>query len=102
MINKKELNKRLLSIISDVKNTKTIKAFPYLLETLKNTEFELENNEFKITIVGEFSSGKSTFLNGITGIDKFDSGDVDWNGIKISGIKRNVASSFLDFLIKCY
>jgi hypothetical protein len=69
MINKKELNKRLLSIISDVKNTKTIKAFPYLLETLKNTEFELENNEFKITIVGEFSSGKSTFLNAIIGKD---------------------------------
>lgn len=69
MINKKELNKRLLGIISDVKNTKTIKAFPYLLETLKNTEFELENNEFKITIVGEFSSGKSTFLNAIIGKD---------------------------------
>ena len=69
MINKKELNKRLFSIISDVKNTKTIKAFPYLLETLKNTEFELENNEFKITIVGEFSSGKSTFLNAIIGKD---------------------------------
>lgn len=69
MINKKELNKRLLSIISDVKNTKTIKAFPYLLDTLKNTEFELENNEFKITIVGEFSSGKSTFLNAIIGKD---------------------------------
>ena len=69
MINKKELNKCLLSIISDVKNTKTIKAFPYLLETLKNTEFELENNEFKITIVGEFSSGKSTFLNAIIGKD---------------------------------
>lgn len=69
MINKKELNKRLLGIISDVKNTKTIKAFPYLLETLKNTEFELEDNEFKITIVGEFSSGKSTFLNAIIGKD---------------------------------
>ena len=69
MINKKKFNKHLLNIISDVKNTKTIKAFPYLLETFKNTEFELENNEFKITIVGEFSSGKSTFLNAIIGKD---------------------------------
>lgn len=69
MIDKKKLNKHLLNIISDVKNTKTIKAFPYFLETFKNTEFELENNEFKITIVGEFSSGKSTFLNAIIGKD---------------------------------
>ena len=69
MINKKEINEHLLSIISDVKNTITIKEFPYLLEALKSTEIDLENNEFKITVVGEFSSGKSTFLNAIIGKD---------------------------------
>ena len=63
------------------------------IEVNKNISLEVKNGSL-IWIYGNSGAGKSTFLNGITGIDKFDSGDVDWNGIKISGIKRNVASSF--------
>lgn len=69
MNDKKEKNKRLLDIISQIKKTQAIKSFPYIAESLTDTEFELKNNEFRITIVGEFSSGKSTFLNAIIGQD---------------------------------
>ena len=67
MNDKKEKNKQLLAIISQIKHLQAIKSFPYITESLTDTEFELENNEFRITIVGEFSSGKSTFLNAIIG-----------------------------------
>lgn len=69
MNDKKEKNKQLLAIISQIKHLQAIKSFPYITESLTDTEFELENNEFRITIVGEFSSGKSTFLNAIIGQD---------------------------------
>lgn len=69
MNDKQEKNKRLLDIISQIKKTQAIKSFPYIAESLTDTEFELRNNEFRITIVGEFSSGKSTFLNAIIGQD---------------------------------
>lgn len=69
MNDKQEKNKRLLDIISQIKKTQAIKSFPYIAESLTDTEFELKNNEFRITIVGEFSSGKSTFLNAIIGQD---------------------------------
>jgi dynamin family protein len=69
MNDKQERNKRLLDIISQIKKTQAIKGFPYIAESLTDTEFELKNNEFRITIVGEFSSGKSTFLNAIIGQD---------------------------------
>lgn len=69
MNDKQEKNKRLLDIISQIKKTQAIKGFPYIAESLTDTEFELKNNEFRITIVGEFSSGKSTFLNAIIGQD---------------------------------
>jgi dynamin family protein len=69
MNDKQEKNKRLLDIISQIKKTQAIKGFPYIAESLTDTEFELKNNKFRITIVGEFSSGKSTFLNAIIGQD---------------------------------
>mgnify|MGYP002739885651 FL=1 len=69
MNDKQEKNKRLLDIISQIKKPQAIKSFPYIAESLTDTEFELKNNEFRITIVGEFSSGKSTFLNAIIGQD---------------------------------
>ena len=69
MIAKKEINKRLLEIISEVKNAQSIKSYPIYTDVLSDTEDEIKNNEFKITVVGEFSSGKSTFLNAIIGKD---------------------------------
>ena len=69
MINKKELNKKLLDAISALRKAKSYESFPRLKAILSETEEELKDNEFKITIVGEFSSGKSTFLNALIGKD---------------------------------
>lgn len=69
MIAKKEINRRLLDIISEVKDTESIKSYPIYMNVLSDMEDEIKNNEFKITVVGEFSSGKSTFLNAIIGKD---------------------------------
>lgn len=45
------------------------------LEVLKNIEMDLGQNE-TAAIMGESGSGKTTFLNCITGLDRFNSGQV--------------------------
>lgn len=37
------------------------------METVKQLTADVENDEFTIVLVGEFSSGKSTFLNALMG-----------------------------------
>lgn len=39
------------------------------LDTAKELKSQLDNQEFRITVVGEFSSGKSTFINALIGQD---------------------------------
>ena len=69
MTQKQVLNNKLLKIIDQLKKNRSIQFYPYISEILAETHEELINNEFKITVVGEFSSGKSTFLNAIIGQD---------------------------------
>ena len=38
-------------------------------DTIDTLEDRIEQNEFKIAVVGEFSAGKSTFINSIVGKD---------------------------------
>ena len=45
------------------------------LEVLKNIDMELDQNQ-TAAIMGESGSGKTTFLNCITGLDKFNSGKI--------------------------
>ena len=45
MNDKQEKNKRLLDIISQIKKTQAIKGFPYIAESLTDTEFELKMND---------------------------------------------------------
>jgi len=63
------------------------------VEVNKSVSLEVANGSL-VWIYGNSGAGKSTFLNGITGIDSIDSGEVDWNGVRVSGMKRNVAASF--------
>ena len=54
--------------------------------------FEMNNNE-QIAIIGESGSGKSTFLNLISGIVSSDSGEIlfnDTNITKLSGSKMEI------------
>ena len=38
-------------------------------DTIDTLEGRIDQNEFKIAVVGEFSAGKSTFINAIVGKD---------------------------------
>lgn len=40
-----------------------------MIRSLKQVKEDLDSNEYRITVVGEFSSGKSTFLNAMIGMD---------------------------------
>ncbi|WP_157822411.1 dynamin family protein [Psychromonas sp. Urea-02u-13] len=73
--------KKAIEIVSD--NTKiTVNLFndffkikeleehyTHYLDTAKELKSQLDNQEFRITVVGEFSSGKSTFINALIGQD---------------------------------
>ena len=43
--------------------------YTYFFDNVRWLKQELQNQEFKITIIGEFSAGKSTFINALIGKD---------------------------------
>ena len=67
----KKLNHNLLHTIDELKklpllNEKQYELYQHRIEFL---EQQLQDEELRITVVGEFSSGKSTFLNALIGQD---------------------------------
>ena len=68
-MNVHEINKKLKALIEETGNLHYMKKYPSLAEELQAMKEELDSQEFRITVVGEFSSGKSTFLNAMIGKD---------------------------------
>lgn len=66
------------------------KSFWFKKEILKNLDWNIENGEL-VALIGQSGSGKSTLLNIIGLIEPFDSGELNFNGIK--GIKVNTSKS---------
>ena len=66
------------------------KSFWFKKEILKNLDLNIENGEL-VALIGQSGSGKSTLLNIIGLIEPFDSGELNFNGIK--GIKVNTSKS---------
>ena len=64
-MNRKKVEKKL----SQIKNISFFPTDSFYLDTLKGIEEALEKKTFKIAIVGEFSTGKSTFINALIGRD---------------------------------
>jgi putative ABC transport system ATP-binding protein len=62
-------------------------------EIINVPEFELNNGE-QLALTGESGSGKSTFLNIISGIVRSDSGQVMFDGIDITGLSESKSDSF--------
>ncbi|HYK72607.1 MAG TPA: ABC transporter ATP-binding protein [Pseudoneobacillus sp.] len=60
-------------------------------QVLKNINLEIKSGEF-VSIVGKSGSGKSTFLNMITGIDHPSKGYVLVNGVNLNKLKRSELS----------
>ncbi len=69
--------------MSDVKgilNIKGVNKFYGKFQALKDVHLSVEEGEF-VAILGESGSGKSTLLNVISGLDRYDSGEITINGM---------------------
>lgn len=56
-------------IVSDLLQMDVTQRYPYIVETLSDIKELIEQKTYNIAVVGEFSSGKSTFLNALMGRD---------------------------------
>ena len=62
-------SKQLLSYIKNIKQLECVKKRDDIQTGLQYIENRIKDNEFKVVVVGEFSTGKSTFINAILGQD---------------------------------
>ncbi|MDS1005229.1 ABC transporter ATP-binding protein [Clostridium sporogenes] len=62
-------------------------------EILKGLDFKIEKGSFVI-IMGKSGSGKTTFLNVLGLLDKFDEGKYIYNGIDVTAMTDNERSDF--------
>lgn len=67
-IDKKKLDSKVASIIGEMRGIRSLADDSYD-SVLDKTLEDVQNHEFRVTVVGEFSSGKSTFLSAIIGKD---------------------------------
>ena len=61
--------KRLFNILNEVSSIKELQDIPGFREESNRLRDRLSDDEFRIAVVGEFSSGKSTFINAMLGQD---------------------------------
>ncbi|TLT07829.1 hypothetical protein FE243_03585 [Aliarcobacter thereius] len=82
------------------------KNLPYgldqLLDKLKEKKDEIENEKFRIGIFGYFSTGKSTFLNAILGIDFLPSAEERLTAIFTKLVHINQSKDLKDGDIEVY
>ena len=62
-------------------------------QVLKGISLDIEDNDF-VVILGASGSGKSTFLNIISGLERPDSGKVFYDGKDITALSDNEVTSF--------
>ena len=62
-------------------------------QVLKDISLDIEDNDF-VVILGASGSGKSTFLNVISGLERPDSGKVFYDGKDITALSDNELTSF--------
>lgn len=64
-----ELKKNLLHTLSELEQLDDLKTISRFDAELQRLHSRLSDDEFRIAVVGEFSSGKSTFINALLGQD---------------------------------
>ena len=62
-------------------------------QVLKDISLDIEDNDF-VVILGASGSGKSTFLNVISGLERPDSGQVFYDGKDITALSDSEVTSF--------
>ena len=60
---------------------------------LKGISLDIEDNDF-VVILGASGSGKSTFLNVISGLERPDSGKVSYDGKEITALSDKEVTAF--------
>lgn len=66
---REKIQKELESTVTSLKKLEVVKQHNYLGDELDCIEKRAQDDIFKLAVVGEFSSGKSTFINAIIGKD---------------------------------
>ena len=66
--------------------SKTYKTGDFVQKALENISVSFRKKEF-VAILGQSGSGKTTMLNIIGGLDRYDSGDLYINGISTKQLK---------------
>lgn len=64
-----KIDESILSLIKRIRSIQSLSKYDYFSDILTDTEQDIRERVFRLTVVGEFSSGKSTFLNAIIGRD---------------------------------
>ena len=62
-------------------------------QVLKGISLDIEDNDF-VVVLGASGSGKSTFLNVISGLERHDSGQVFYDGTDITALSDNEVTLF--------
>lgn len=62
-------------------------------QVLKDINLDIEDHDF-VVILGASGSGKSTFLNVISGLERPDSGKVIYDGLDITALSDNELTAF--------
>jgi GTPase Era involved in 16S rRNA processing len=70
-IMQKYYDEKILKLLKEFRNNKEIQKYlsQYYKDRVDFIEDQIVKSEFRITVVGEFSAGKSTFLNALIGRD---------------------------------
>ena len=66
---KKTIRQTGLEVIRRLENQEELQTFSEFQQKLRYFKKRFEDEEFRIAVVGEFSSGKSTFINALIGQD---------------------------------
>ena len=64
-----DIDKNIIKLADKIAALDSVKDSAFYRNQLTNIKSEIRHKEFRITVVGEFSSGKSTFLNALIGRD---------------------------------
>lgn len=103
------VGKSSISLIPAViESREIVKTFPNgreVIQVLDGVDFKLERGK-TASIRGESGSGKTTFLNIISGLEAVDSGQLFWDGNRVdlrsSGELAAVRSSQIGFIFQAY
>lgn len=63
------LQQQYLGYLNEIRNVEDLKSIPDFTNDIERFTERLTDKEFRIAVVGEFSSGKSTFINALLGKD---------------------------------